>query len=266
VDNMWHSGMSLRWFAKYASSHAKPVAMQACFLALMTAPALCQNAAIDAPWSGSAQCQINVQGQGYMHSETHTWTLTGGQPSVQGAIRVHPATWKVTGQGSFTRTQGTQTLSGQWTTSATQANAPIAIFVRASDGRLILKSWHAQLRAAGGVTGTQQQTINGIPQSQVPISAEAFEWAVPVSDSSAASTQIRGSSSIATRGAVGPMQPGGSKGTAVCTWQFSKSSGGVASPSAGSGTRGPSSMNLAGSNPTGSSEAAPKQNIEEVSP
>jgi hypothetical protein len=187
-----------------------------------------QSAAINGPWSGWAQCQITVQGPySYSHTETHTWTLTGGQPAIQGAMRIHPATWKVTGQGSFTKTQGAQTLTAQWTTNATQANAPIALFVRASDGRLILKSWHAQLRVAGGVTGTQQQTLNEVAQPPTAISAEAFEWAFPATDGVSTSTRLSGSNSIATNGSVGPMQPGGSQGTAACTWQFAAGSGSV---------------------------------------
>lgn len=198
------------------------------FVLTMGTVSFSQSSAINGPWSGWAQCQITVQGPySYSHSETHTWTLTGGQPTIQGAMRIHPATWKVTGQGSFTKTQGAQTLSAQWTTNATQANAPISLFVRASDGRLILKSWHAQLRVAGGVVGTQQQTLNGVAQSPGAISAEAFEWAFPATDGVSTSTQFSGSNSIATNGAVGPMQPGGSQGTAACTWRFAAGSNSV---------------------------------------
>ncbi len=175
----------------------------------------------DALWSGHAQCQINVQGPGYTHQETHTWTLTGGRPTAQGAMRIYAATWSVTGQGSLQRTQGAQTLDAQWTTNA-QTGAPIAVFIRASDGRLLIKSWHAQLRVHDAVTGTQKVTVNGVVQSQAPIGVEAFEWAFPAIEDARTSTSISGSKTMATNGAVGPMQPGGSQGQAACTWQFSK--------------------------------------------
>ena len=58
-----------------------------------------QSSAITGPWSGQAQCQITVQGPyGYNYSETQTWALNGGQPTMQGAMNILPATWSVTGQ------------------------------------------------------------------------------------------------------------------------------------------------------------------------
>jgi hypothetical protein len=188
------------------------------FILSVATPSLSQSA-INGRWSGQAQCQISVQGQGYSHQETHTWTLNGG-PTVQGAMHIFPATWSVTGQGSLQRSQGTQILQAQWTTNASQISAPIALFIRASDGALILKSWHSQLRAPRGVTGIQQVSINGVPQPPGAISLEAFEWAFPLAQVLSTSTSISGSNTVATNGSVGPMQPGGSQGTASCTWNF----------------------------------------------
>ena len=175
---------------------------------------------LDRPWSGQAQCKITVQGSGYSHQETHTWTMSGGAPTLQGAIHMFPATWSVSGQGSLQRTQGAQTLKAQWTTNASLPNAPIAFFVRASDGKLVIKSGHSQLRAKGGVSGAQQVTVNGVPQTPGSISLEAFEWSFPGAEASATSKTISGSQTVPTQGSVGPMQPGGSQGTAACTWNF----------------------------------------------
>jgi hypothetical protein len=200
-----------------------------------------QSSAITGPWSGQAQCQITVQGPyGYNHSETQTWTLNGGQPTMQGAMNILPATWSVTGQGSFQKTTGSQNLVGQWKTNATPISAPLALFIRASDGMLILKSWHSQLTAPGSVTGTQQMYINGVAQTPGAITAAAFEWQFPFSQVPSASTSISGSTTIATNGSVGPMQPGGSQGTASCTWNFAA---GNSLSAGGSGN---------GQNPTGS--------------
>ena len=216
----------------------------------VSAKPLFSQSAAGASWSGQAQCQVTVQGPGYSHQETHTWTLSGGPPTQSGAMRIYAATWSVTGGGSLTRTQGTQTLQAQWTTNATLPNAPIAMFVRASDGRLIIKSWHAQLRSPGGVTGTQQVTINGVPQSPGTISLEAFEWQFPLLQDAQTSTSVSGSSTTATNGAVGPMQLGGSQGTAACSWQFSQ--GGSSLPQNGSnGQQNPGSQTQPGNNPNG---------------
>jgi len=148
------------------------------------------------------------------------WTLAGGSPTIRGAMRIYSGTWTVTGGGSLTRTQGAQTLTAQWTTNASLSNAPIAIFVRASDGRLIIKSWHSQLRVPRGVTGVQQVTINSVAQTPGAISVEAFEWQFPAVDDVSTSKNLSRSSTAATNGAVGPMQPGGSQGTAACSWRF----------------------------------------------
>jgi hypothetical protein len=184
------------------------------------APGQTKPSIADGPWSGNAQCDISVQGPGYTHHETHTWTLTASQPMRQGAMRIYAGTWSVSGQGSLERAQGTQKLTAQWTTKASLP-APLAIFVRASDGKLLLKSWHAQLRSKGGVTGTQKQEINGVVQTpEGVISLEAFEWQFPLIELSASSPNVSGSSNKPTNGSVGPMQPAGSQGTAACTWQF----------------------------------------------
>ena len=189
---------------------------------LLTAdlPAFAQASALNRPWSGQAQCKIAVHGPGYSHQETHTWTLAGGAPTLQGAIHIFPATWSVTGQGSVQKTQGSQTLNARWTTNGSLPNASLGLFLRASDGKLVLKSVHAQLRVKGGVSGEQQVTISGVPQTPGPISLEAFEWSFPGSEVAGNSTTISGSSTSATNGAVGPMQPGGSQGTANCNWNF----------------------------------------------
>ena len=179
-----------------------------------------QTSALNGPWSGQAQCQVSVQGQGYSHQENHTWTLNGAQSTPQGAMHVFPATWSVTGQGSLQRANGAQTLQAQWTVNSPPMNAPIALFVRASDGALILKAWHSQLRANSAVTLTQQLVVNGIAQAPGTSSGQAFEWTFPAAEVPSTSTSISGSNTIATNGSVGPMQPGGSQGTASCTWNF----------------------------------------------
>jgi hypothetical protein len=111
-------------------------------------------------------------------------------------------------------------LQAQWTKNASLSNAPVAVFVRASDNHLILKSWHAQLGVHGAGTITQQQIINGVPQTSGAMSIDAFEWQFPAGEDVSTSHSISGSNTIATNGAVGPMQPGGSQGTASCTWQY----------------------------------------------
>jgi hypothetical protein len=181
-------------------------------------------------WAGWARCQIDVQGPGYTEHETHTWMIAGGAPTLEGAFRVYPGTWSVVGGGGLQRTQGTQTLTAQWAVNVPATSAPIALFVRASDGRLLIQARHAQLRSAGAVAGYQQLTIDGKPQPPGQISAEAFEWAFPAIDGVSTSTSFTGSSAPGVNGSVGFMQPAGSRGTATCTWQFGQGTAAPAPP------------------------------------
>lgn len=163
-------------------------------------------------------------------------------------MHIFQGAWSTTGQGSVQRSQGNQSYQAQWTTSASLSNAPIRIFVRASDGRMVISSSHAQLRSPDGVSGTQQTTINGVPQTPSPINLEAFELPFPAAgsaiDSAAANPQFSGSKTVAINGSLGPMQPGGSQGTVQCSWQFAA---GATSVTATPGTNPP------GTNPGGAS-------------
>jgi hypothetical protein len=194
-----------------------------------------QRASTQAPaaaWAGWARCQIDVEGPGYVERQIHMWATTGGAPSIEGAFRVYPATWSVVGGGSLQRTQGSQTLVAQWAINGGSGNAPLAVFVRASDGRMLLQARHAQQRSAGAVNGYQQQIIDGKPQTPGRLAAEAFEWPFPTIDAPAADTSVSGSSTPAVNGSVGVMQPGGSRGTAACAWTFGQGTAAPAPPPA----------------------------------
>jgi len=179
----------------------------------------------DGPWSGSAQCQVNVQGPGYSDQQTHSWTVAGSSPTPQGAIRLFAGTWSVTGNGSLQRTQGNQTLKAQWTTTGQNAAAPISVFLRASDGRLLIKLGHAQLRYKDGINGTQQVYVNGRLTSSKTMALEAFEWQLPLAEDSSTATTIHGSTQQEIKASVGPMQPAGSRVTSSCSWQFTRPPG-----------------------------------------
>jgi hypothetical protein len=176
-----------------------------------------------------------VQGPGYTDHQTHTWTITGGAPTAQGAFQIYAGTWSVVGSGSLTRTQGSQTLVAQWANNGPAIGAPIAVFVRASDKRVFIQSRHAQLRSAAAIQGFQQVTIAGKPQTPVKIDTAAFEWAFPFIAVSApvapdTNAAANGSSTTPVNGSVGVMQPAGSHGTASCTWQFGQGSAAPAPP------------------------------------
>jgi len=119
-------------------------------------------------------------------------------------------------------------LEAQWATTAQNLSAPLAVFVRASDGRMFIQARHAQVRAAQSVTGYQRQIIDGKPRMPGKIGAEAFEWTFPVVEVSrpkpGESATAKGSSTPVVNGKVGFMQPADTQATASCTWQFSQGS------------------------------------------
>lgn len=186
----------------------------------------------DLPWVGSARCQLDIQGSGYVDQQIHTWTLTGGTPTIAGAFHVYGGTWSVTGGGSSQRTVGTQISTSRWTTNAQGVSAPIAVLARAADGAVVIQAYHGQLRARGAVTGGQQVVTDGRPLPPIQILADAFEWALPVVSGTPTSTMLSGSSTLVVSGSIGYLQPADARGTASCTWQFSLASAASSSAAA----------------------------------
>jgi hypothetical protein len=181
-------------------------------------------------WGGSARCEVRTTGPGYVDQHTHTWTLTGGPPEAQGAFLRYPATWSVTGGGSLQRTQGSQTLTAQWTRSVPAMDGRVSFVVRASDGRLLIRAGHAQLRAPGAVAGTQTVTDGSRPVSSGALALEAFEWQFPAVEDQALAPGVTGSSTGPVAGSFGPMQPAGSQTVATCVWSFARSGPAAALP------------------------------------
>src|SRR5687768_8399036 len=95
--------------------------------------ALAQSSPADGPWSGSVQCVLDVQLATYSRQETQTWTLTGAAPAREGGFRTYDATWAVTGVGRVNATA--------WTVNVPATPVKLAMFVRASDQKLIIRQW-----------------------------------------------------------------------------------------------------------------------------
>ena len=173
----------------------------------------------DALWTGQVQCQLNVQNNGYVHQEVQTWTVTGSP--TDDTKTVYPATWSVSGQGGLQRTQGGQVLAGRWNSSVPGMNAPLRIFVRASDGRLVIKGVHSLLVALGATNVVRQ-----VGASQTNVVYAADEWILPIIEDVGTSMNISGTGTTVVTPTSMPMQPGTS-GTATCKWNFTKGANGL---------------------------------------
>lgn len=178
-------------------------------------------AAVPPGWSGSASCTITVTGPGYQHSETQRWQVSG-PTSVRGSFRLVPSRWTDTGSGSSQVTQGDQTRNITWTVRAAAAGK-FRFFVRASDNKLVIGQANAQLRVPNGITGTQQVTIGGVPQTPGPVGLEAFETQLPPIVGAPTSRTVSGSTPpTRVNGSFAPFQPAAASVTKTCSWRFAK--------------------------------------------
>jgi hypothetical protein len=212
-------------------------------IALLAAPEAQPNLAQTAPaalWTGQVQCQLAMKTDGYAHQEVQTWIITG-QPKQQGAVAVYPATWIGKGEGAMLRAQGTQTMAAKWSSNVPPIGAPIGLLVRASDNRLIIKSWHLPLSVPGAVTGVRQMSVGTASPTQSILAVSATEWPFPDVEDDASSTNVSGSGTVVVFGNLLPMQSASAKGTANCKWQFSK--GGAPSPGLQLTSPGPAILN-----------------------
>ena len=166
-------------------------------------------------WNGSVRCDIDLNGPGYVSHETHTWTLTGELPS---AGTDYPGTWTVSGSGSRLPTDTVR--SATWKTQGSSAGVRMAIFVRASDQRLLVFTRHGQLSTANGTTGTEESAELGRRGRSLPISRIVSEWRpFPTIQDAATSAHVMGSSTTPlTR--LDASQPIGTSGQAACTWDL----------------------------------------------
>ena len=179
-------------------------------------------------WTGTVQCQLNVQTNDYSHQEVQTWTVTGSP--IDDTKTVYPATWSVSGQGGLQRAQGGQVLAGRWNSNVPGMNARLRIFVRASDGRLVIKGIHSPLVAPGATNVVRQ-----VGASQTHVVYAAGEWVLPIIEDFGSSTNVSGTGTTVVAPTSMPMQSGTS-GTATCNWNFSKSvSGANPTPPLGTG-------------------------------
>src|SRR6478736_4746576 len=85
-------------------------------MVILVTPATAQSSPAGGQWSGSIQCELDVQQPNYMRHETQTWTLTGGPPTAAGGtgVLLYPATWNYTGQGALQRADGPRIIKAQW--------------------------------------------------------------------------------------------------------------------------------------------------------
>jgi hypothetical protein len=170
-----------------------------------------------ANWAGSIRCELSSTASGYSHQETQTWTISGGVPTKQGAFDIYPATWTVTGQGTFDRSRASNRRIASWTASVQQEDAPVSFHVTPA-GRLMVQLWHSQLSAFGGYTGPDRYINDGVPQPEGRLVSTTYEWSPPKKEVSPSIAQISGSQTTEVKAQLGPLQPPESRSMVTCSW------------------------------------------------
>jgi hypothetical protein len=209
-------------------------------------------------WTGSLTCQLNDQEQGaYQRQEIQTWTLTGAPRDPSQGMPVYPATWTAQAQGQLLRQQGTQATSIQWMASVPGqgGQAPpvgLAITIRASDGRLMIKQWTVNQTAPNAISGRRQLFVNGVPQGQpITFSRALQQWQFPLIEANPTDDPVTGSAQIQADAGSAELvhRYGALPPTATCQWRFTK--GGVGGQTAGQGSMGGGMSNPNQSTPSG---------------
>src|SRR5437667_7098502 len=193
-------------------------------MVILAIPSMSQTFA-DGPWSGSIQCQVNVDLNDFSRHETQTWTLTGKKLAPNGQMRIYEAAWTVTGQGQFLARSGqTTAVLTKWTMNVPAASAALSFFMTPNQLALRIQNW-SQTRADNAISATQQQVQNGVvqPQTQPRPSGSVHEWNFGVINEGITSDTPSGTKSfqVANLGA-GMQQYGAQNQTATCNWQFTK--------------------------------------------
>ena len=155
------------------------------------------------------------------------------------------------GQGGLQQQQAGQAVTARWSTNVPAMNAPLAIFIRASDQRLIIKSYHAALVAPGGINGIKQ--VGTVQSSLLSV---ASEWIFPAIEDVGTSTNVSGAGTIVVSGSLIPMQSAATSAIANCTWQFSKGTAASATPATRMLATNPQAVSAIGSSlPAGSTQS-----------
>lgn len=209
-----------------SSFHAATVA---CLLLLASVGLMVAHPA--GAWNGWAQCQVDTIGTNYFDRQTHTWVLAGTAPAMQGGFAIHAATWSAVGAGAIQRTPRSQPSQAEWTTSVSGVGAPLAISIRPSDTRIVVRPWHDRLGVNRGIQGLERLVMPASADAgaSTPLVFQAWESTFPTIERSAGSV-ISGSSTLATNGTTSPMPPAGATRTSSCSWEFAPAPAQVSSP------------------------------------
>jgi hypothetical protein len=181
-----------------SSRHLALALVAACTAALVVSNA---QALPTTRWTGSVTCTLTTSGSRYADQQVQTWNIMPGAVTPQGPSTFYTEDWTDSGTGG--------NPSATWTTNG-RGHGTIVFTVIASTGKLHIGLGSAATRDN---TGTLVR-----PQGGAPYTAPAYEWAFPLIEVPANSTDVHGSSQPPVNGKVGFQEPADGKTTATCSW------------------------------------------------
>ena len=190
------------------------------FLSLLASVMRAPSTQRSPPWVGSVRCELQVEARGYLHQETHIWSVSAGSYFLGNSAS--PA-WVVTGQGWSRRKDGKLTTKSDWTING-QGDGNLSFEPNPSTGVITVRVQPTIPSQAGALTGTTQKIDGDTPSeptrlAPLDVQAWVFDPIVlnpNVSDGMAKSLPPR-EIRLNNRG---PLQPPEVKATLNVAWSF----------------------------------------------
>lgn len=164
------------------------------------------------PWNGSIECNMSASLQtSYQETISHRWELLGKPPVASNGGYLHAVQWIAEGKGSSSDRREQRT----WTTSVREPSSRF-IFIRPTDGKMVIQPVQPPHVAVGAVKGTRQSLRAGVAMGS--FTADVAEPAQPeiVADPNYQTFKARYSQPLG--GGISGMTPAGATGGAKCNW------------------------------------------------
>jgi len=176
---------------------------------------------------------INVSAPAYQHFEIQTWTVDGTPTVLSSGGKLYPLTWSVTGGGMrwdlTVAGNQTQTNRRSWaidsTSSLSNGMSPVtAVRYQGLVLNGVMTFSEQSNQGTGTLRDTQQQYINGIPQTPSSSSGQSLEWKPGVYDFAVSPATISGTVTFPVDDShpYGYARRPGSTGTVVCKWNVTR--------------------------------------------
>jgi hypothetical protein len=159
-------------------------------------------------WNGKVECRVELADT---RTETQIWTLTGAAPTTAGIVSNYPATWTASGNGSGSR--------GEWALEVPAQPTVIAVFIRASDQRLIFRQGAPRAEVRGAVSLKARGSAMA-----------ASEWDFGWIDADAGATNVSGSRESSAAPLPGGLSVANRTPPMQCQWDLSKEAPTAAAP------------------------------------